>query len=105
MTDKNELQKLIERYDAIADRAYYNYQETGTARYDREYRKAQTLADALRVALNAADDHRELVNLRVMLSDLAGKAQKARSSEDDEAKDSALREVVAAAKLCDLYAE
>ena len=74
------------------------------ARYDREHRKAQTLADALRVALNAADDHRELVNLRVMLSDLADKAQTALIKDDADTQKGALREVVAAAKLCDLYA-
>lgn len=72
---KDELIKLAGRYDDKASRAYYNYQETGMPRYDRERANAEDLAEALRMAANAADDHSKLIILRAELADLAYKAE------------------------------
>lgn len=76
MTEK-ELYALAEKYQAKADRAYQNYQEAGITRYDRERRNAEELADALRMAAGAADEHMKLIRLRVEVSNLAGLAKRA----------------------------
>ena len=71
---QEELIKLANRYDDKANRAYYNYQETGMPRYDRERSNAEDMAEALRMAANAADDHMKLLNLQTEVRDLAYKA-------------------------------
>ena len=75
MLTNKELEAMIERYDAKAEKAYMNYQETGMSRYDRERARNEDLADALRIALNAADDHSAAVDLRCNLVDLGHRAQ------------------------------
>ena len=73
--NRNELEKLAERYQAKADKAYMNYQETGISRYDRERRNNEDLADALRMAAAASDDHAQLISIRCDLAGLAAKAE------------------------------
>ena len=74
---KVELIALAERWQTKADRAMERYQEDGLARHNREREQAQDLADALRVAANAADDHSELISLRGAVYCLAVKAHAA----------------------------
>ena len=45
MLSKAELEVLTEKYEAKAERAYQNYQETGISRYDRERRNAAAGSD------------------------------------------------------------
>ena len=54
--DKKTLEALAERYQKRADHAFENYQETGIKRYDTERNNMEDLADALRMAANAADE-------------------------------------------------
>ena len=61
---KDDLGKLAAKYQEKADRAYDNYQATGISRYDRERRNAEDMAEALRAAANAADEHVQLGHLR-----------------------------------------
>lgn len=61
---KEDLGKLAAKYQDKADRAYQNYQETGVFRYDRECRNAEDMAEALRTAANATDEHEMLGHLR-----------------------------------------
>ena len=65
MLSKAELEVLTEKYEAKAERAYQNYQETGISRYDRERRNAEELADAMRMAAQASDDYSQLLTLEV----------------------------------------
>lgn len=74
---KVELIALAERWQTKADRAMERYQEDGLTRHNREREQAQDLADALQIAASAADDHDELVSLRMMLNQLAVKAHAA----------------------------
>lgn len=66
---KEELLNLADRYQSKADRAFETYQETGARRYYTERNNAEDLADALRMAANAADEHNEYIHMR---ADLAG---------------------------------
>lgn len=74
---KVELIALAERWQTKADRAMERCQEDGLPRHNREREQAQDLADALRVAANAADDHSELISLRGAVYCLAVKAHAA----------------------------
>ena len=74
---KAELGKLAARYQEKADRAYQNYQETGISRYDRERRNAEDLAEALRAAANASEEHSALGSLRAEFVWIAGQADAA----------------------------
>ena len=73
--NKAELERMADLYQAKADRAFQNYQETGMARYDREHRNYDDLAMALRVAASATDDHTQLISIRCDLAILAAKAE------------------------------
>ena len=103
---KVELIALAERWQAKAARARERYQEDGLARHNREREQAQDLADALRVAANAADDHSELISLRGAVYCLAVKAHAAvdaldapdRASDRDILTDLA-RNVISTARL------
>lgn len=81
---KAELEKLAEQYQRKADTAYQNYQETGITRYDTARRKNEDLADALRMAANAADEHSSLVHLKGTLSRLASKAESIAWAPDEQ---------------------
>lgn len=70
--DKEKLYKLAERYQNKADTAYNAYQETGITRYDTARRNNEDLAEAIRAAAAASDEHNELVHLRGNMADLAG---------------------------------
>lgn len=73
-TDERQQKKLLdlaERYDNKSSKAYMSYQETGTQRYYREYENAEEMANVLRMAANAEQDHRALVFLRSEIANLA----------------------------------
>lgn len=89
--NREQIEKLVERYQAKADRAYRNYQETGITRYDTAYRNNDDLATALRMAARSADDANELAALRVTLSDLAYSAKKIYATPEAEIAEAAKR--------------
>lgn len=45
MMSKAELEVLVEKYEAKAERAFRNFQDTGIRRHDRERRNAEELTD------------------------------------------------------------
>ena len=72
---QDQLLKLAQRYDDKANKAYYNYQETGMPRYDRERANAEDLAEAMRIAAAAVEDHNKLIALKAEVVDLAYRAE------------------------------
>ena len=74
---REDLGKLAAKYQEKADRAYQNYQETGITRYNRERRNAEDMAEALRAAANAADEHVLLGHIRAEFVWYAGRAEAA----------------------------
>ena len=105
MMNRQELEALAERYQGKADKAFMNYQETGMARYDRERRNNEDLADALRMAARAADDAHRLTDLRVTFSTLVDKARRLRSLQNSPEVEDFLKEVVASSRIRDLIRE
>lgn len=101
MTEK-ELLALAEKYQAKADRNYRNYQETGLSRYDRERRNAEELADAMRMAANAAEDHQQLGAFRSYVYQWGRIARKLIADPCFEAESVLLSEIVCVAESCGL---
>lgn len=71
--DEKELEKLVEKYQKKADKAEETYQKTGMARYHETYWRNQVMADALRMAMSAKDDHDTLREMRLILSNFASR--------------------------------
>ena len=97
---REEIERLAEKYQAKADKAYSNYQDTGITRYDREYRNNEDLAEALRLAAQNADREQERIALRISLSDLAYSAKRLMDAPGDQKAEKAFMErVVAEAEI------
>ena len=71
--------KLMEKYQAKADAAAQACQETGLTRYHSAYWRNQDMADALRMALSAKEDHDTLRDMRLVLSNFASRGAAAES--------------------------
>ena len=99
--DKKRIEKLAYRYGVKAEKAYRNYQDSGVARYDREYRNNSELADIMTMALGAADEHNAYISMRADLADIAKKAEHALRHPDEVT--SALNNVVGVACAYGLY--
>ncbi len=96
---KEKMEKLAERYEMRAATAYDKYQQTGIQRYDRERHNAEDLADALRMAADAHEDHTRMIEYKGTLANLGFKAA-ALLDETDVTKLLKLAEqVVAAARI------
>ena len=80
---KDNLEKLAEQYQRKADTAFQAYQETGMTRYDTARRNNEDMADALRMAASAKEDHEKLVFLRAELHHLASKAMSVNYAAED----------------------
>lgn len=87
--DEKELEKMIDKYQKRADAAEQAHQETGMQRYYTAYWKNQDMADALRIALSAKEDHETLQDMKSALSNFASKGAIATSpfsTEDEQVK-------------------
>ena len=107
---KAELEDLAEKHQKKADRAFRNYQETGITRYETTYRQNDDLAEALRMAANAADDHQALSSMRAQMSWFASQSRKALQpglEESDRADmvQHLLREIVAYGQAMSLISQ
>lgn len=76
---KKELEKLAAKYQAKADEAEATYQETGMSRYYTIKTRNEDLADSLRMAAAASDEHQELMSLRTVMTNYMSRAAAATS--------------------------
>lgn len=81
---KAELIKLAEKYQAKADTDYQNYQETGARRYESSWRRNEDMAEAFRMAADAADEHQAYTAMRVDMANFARDAMKASHATGEE---------------------
>ena len=93
---KERLEKLIAKYENQAARQFDNFQQTGITRYETAYRSAEDLADTLRMALNASDEHTALLHYRGQLSIFAGDAVRA---DTPEKKERVLKNLISFARM------
>lgn len=103
---RDELSVLADKYQIKADTAYISYQETGLARYDRERCRNEDLAEALRMAADAADDHKTLISLRVDIAKIMRHAQDVLDMPDSEERNGLLvliaRQIIAVGTMYDI---
>ncbi len=86
---KKELEKLAAKYQEKADAAAMNYQDTGYSRYYTAKNRNEDLADSLRMAAAASDEHEELMALRMIMVNYASRAAAATGkfrSEEEKVK-------------------
>ena len=99
MANKKELEKLVAKYDKQYTDNYAAYQETGITRYSTAYHKAEDMADALRLALNAAEDHDRLVCMRAAVADWRARAQALKGTGNVADMDALLGDIAAMARI------
>lgn len=78
------------------------YQETGITRYDTARRNNEDMAEALRMAASAKEDHDRMIHLRGVLSQLAWRAAEANCASEEERPrkmQSVLGELLSAARM------
>lgn len=95
MLDEKELKKLIEKYEKRADAAEQAYQTSGAQRYYTARCTNQDMADALRVALSAKEDHEELQTMKLELSNFASRGAAATSPFRPESERAELAAILA----------
>ena len=83
---REELEKLAASFQTKADTAFQNYQETGISRYGSTARKNEDIADALRVAAGAMDEHQAYIGLKMEMTNFANRAQRIASTMDGKEK-------------------
>ena len=93
--DEKELKKLIEKYQKRADDAEQAYQETGVQRYSTAQWTNQKIADALRIALAAKEDHETLQDMKLELSNFASRGAAAISPHRSESERAELAAILA----------
>ena len=98
-----KIQKMIESAEKRADAAGYNYQCTGLSRYDRTRRDNEDLAEILRIALNANDEHTQLISIRSDIATLAGAAEQAVHHHNISDGTSVLNNLIAVASTYGVY--
>ena len=103
---KEELLKLADSFQKKADAAFENYQETGMSRYGSAYRRNEELADALRMAAGAADEHNAYISMKAEMSSFAWRAKMASVADTEEKRselvEALIRDLVAFGRLMGL---
>lgn len=71
---KDEIRKLMDQQQRVADRNYLNYQDSGISRYDRAQQRAENIVWLCEQALGSADEHQELINLKAEFNGIGADA-------------------------------
>lgn len=80
--DKDEIIKIRDHYQKVADRNYQNYQETGYRKYERAYERAEDIVEICDRALLSADDHTKYIEMRATMVNMISEAILAFEHED-----------------------
>lgn len=103
---KEELEKLADSFQKKADTAFQNYQETGMSRYASTYRRNEDLADAMRMAAGASDEHQAYISLKGTMANFASRAKMITVAETDEKREdltqALVRDIVSYGRLVGL---
>ena len=71
----DEIDKLIEHYDQLAEKWQYEYMDSGKPSSQRAWERNEAMAGALRVARGAQRGTRELVELKLDVLELDAGAE------------------------------
>lgn len=92
--NKEELLVLAEKFQAKADAAAENYQDSGLSRYGSAARRNEDIAEALRMAASAADEHSEYIGMKAQMSEFAYKAWMASIAQTEDGRNKAVDDLV-----------
>lgn len=86
--DKDILLKRIDKYEKLAQKNYYYYQESGEPRYDKAYEKYDELAEVYKAAYKYQSEHdeslaRRLRNMSSYIEEYIEKRSKNTYSKDE----------------------
>ena len=73
---KQEIEKLLAKYQRQSELNFQHYQETGARRYQAAYEQAEDIVDVCRMALTAADDHEDANEYKAYICEWASEAIK-----------------------------
>lgn len=104
--NKEELLVLAEKFQAKADAAAENYQDSGMSRYGSAARRNEDIAEALRMAAAAADEHHEYIGMKAEMSNFAWRASMAFTAQTEDEKnklmDALIRDLAAYGRMMGL---
>ena len=80
---KEDIEKYIEKRQAVSDRNYMNYQATGEGRYLRRHEQAEDEIQIARQALSAADDHEKVGRMGADIAMICSRAIRILHTKDD----------------------
>lgn len=72
--DKQQIKEVLAKQEALYEKNFAAYQETGMKKYETAYRKAEDMADLCRMALANGGDMQEMYNIKADMISLGGRA-------------------------------
>ena len=103
MLEKQDLLKLVEKYEALHIKNFDNYQQCGEQKYLRASERYEDMAQAFRMAADADDDHNKKVHYGILIGDFAKDAAEALRNGNPETMKGVLRYIVNEADRQKLY--
>ena len=80
---REEIEKYIVKRQAVSDRNYRAYQESGESRYLRQHDRAEDEIQIARQALSAADDHEKVGRMGADIAMICSRAIRILHTKDD----------------------
>ena len=99
MLNKQDLQKLADKYDALHEKNYRLYQECGEQRYLRASERYEDMADAFQMAADVADIRQKYHSLSASVSQYAAEGDKALYHDNADDMKQVLRNIVSVAEM------
>lgn len=75
--------EFYERYRAMADTAFANYQATGMKKFEMQHKRYTAIADAMLKAIQSNEDRNERNPYKEMCTDIARRSDLAKTLPDD----------------------
>ena len=91
---KEDIVKLASKYQAKADKDFSEYQNSGIKQYLYSYHRNEDLAVALRMAVNAADEHQAYIALKIKMAEFMQRAQRIESTSIEFEKSTMIKSLI-----------
>ena len=73
---REDIERFIHQQEAVYNRQYQNFQDTGDSKYSARYHRAEKLIDIARIALSSVDDHNAVGMYRAEISEMGAEAER-----------------------------
>ncbi len=99
MLEKQDLLKLVGKYEVLHLKNFDNYQQCGEPRYLRASERYEDMAQAFQMAADAYDTKQKYYSLSAFVSQYAAEGDKALYHNDAEGMKEALQNIVSVAEM------